>query len=723
MPPAPIGNPALGIPNNQPVNLRFDPPRGKKPDQGAQAAKNNVGQMFVAVQLPDWCSPSAPQDAANYQAALPQAQGAPFRQALGFGPGGIHGKKVPDWFVQLWGGPPERFGQALLCVLWFPAWLLDMLVDALPRAPKCNPAQAMKLLMVQVLHGIGNRWLGMNLNTVGDPVQQTVNYICPTKYIDCSQAVDMYLHNYVNLSDAKGWAKGDGCCEYKTQAYIETQQFEFSINELHRLYDWNIIPQRQQLDSRVRWHGVIAPGRQQELFDSHWTPWNVSEIYRALWLLRPGKTGQTLAYTDANARVDLKRLGYEPKKIDQMIVMARTVLSWRHISQPYFEGDVSEQYLVDSLLDNGISATDVSTLLPFYNRKKDEQQRRDVGAPGPAALVKAVAAGDMVPQDLIDEMQKQGARNDQIEDAITEVSTILAEDNRADGIASTKGQFLSGEITASEAAVALGQFSVDSSLAKALVNRWAIELSHKHKPISEGQLCDWTTRGLLPVSEYAKRLQAKGYDPVDIARIIRVCGLKDEAEKQKADKANEKRRQDAEAKRLKEQQQSAAKLDAERRKQEAAQQKGEAAENKARAKVEQKGISADEKQRQILEKIQAKGNQKRLDALAKARIALAKKRAEATAKAKVEAAKCAPEPAGIPKPAKVNLPKFKPALGVPPQDEGLTPAITGNETVPIGEVGLPSAFPDAEEAVGLAGENGIQPLESSDGQGTISEDF
>lgn len=718
---APIpGNPALTPVAPPIINIGVVPPKGKKP-VNAKAKDADLPNLVRAVNFVDWCDPNAPAAAAQFVAALPMAPNAPFRQALGFGPGGIAGKEIPAWFIELWGGPPQRFGQALLCILWFPAYAADLFIDLLKPFGACNPARAIKLVLARAFAQFVAKYIGIQTDQVDIPIQHTLNYVCQTNFLTGSEAVDSYLHNYITLADCKGWAKGDSWCDYKTQTAIEVGQYEHSIPELYRLWDWDIITFRNNLDDRVRWHGVIAPGRAQELYDSHWTPWDVSTIYRALWELRPSKVGASVAYTDADARKDLKRLGYEPKKIDQMMLLAHTPIGMRQILQPYYEGDVSDNTLVSTLMDIGITASDIQELFAFYRRKKDEQQRQDVGAPKPAQMVKAVAAGDMVPNDLVSEMQAQGARQDQIEDAVAEIQTILAEDNRTDGIAAIKGRFMSGEDNAAEAAVALGQFAVDPQLARALVNRWGIELSHRHTPLSQGQLCDMTTRGMMSVSEYGQRLQKMGFDAVDVERIIRVCGLKEEEKTQKQEEVNRKRREAEQAKRLAAQQKQAAKEDAARAKAEAAHAK---LTDKERAQLEKDRAKADHARLQQELKIQTikeRAKEKRLAALEKARIKLAEMRLKGELKG---AGKAKPTLAQQ-EAAKVEKQRLAAAESKLQKRlanaQGNTPSGGGNAAVSVNEVWNPTSSTNTNGPIGTASQQLVQPLESSGQGATVSQ--
>src|SRR5207253_9591856 len=119
----------------------------------------------------------------------------------------------------------------------------------------------------------------------------------------------------------------------------------------------------------------------------------------------PGHVGASIAYTDQDARKDLKRLGYEPKKIDQMMLLQKQELSMRHVQQPYFEGDISLQEMLEFQQDSGFDLGDLNKIVPFYQRKHAEQQARDAGSPQVSSLVSGLAAGDYLSADLVNEMQ------------------------------------------------------------------------------------------------------------------------------------------------------------------------------------------------------------------------------------------------------------------------------------------------------------------------------
>ena len=474
---------------------------------------------------PNWCGAKKPGDVAiPGKAGIKGEKGWAVRNMFGFHKAADAFATWPDYWCEIFSNSPPWYTIPLLAPVYMFAALCDAILS-LMVPPGCDEAGLAATIAQRAIQGVAERWLGMQFPVVNEMQQHTLDYSCPSVIVLPNDAIAAWTHGTMTAAEASEWCKANGWCQFTADMAMDAAKYRTSPGQLVDLWHRGVIGTEDQLRTAMQHVGVIDQIEQTRLIEGAWTLWDVGTIYTALHRLRQNRVEAHLVYSEAEARQDLRSLGYKDDKIEKMIELATNPLSYRQLLAPYERGAIERDNVYEALIDDGIAPHDAGLLMEYYDDAKTEYQWKSAGGPGVEEIVKATAAGEMSPDVFMSELKAQGVTQEQTETAARLVIATRQQQARATAIAAARAGLRSGELSPDDAIGALMAQQVPSDAAGNIVSQWLAEWQYERKPIGAPQLCQWVAQGLLPVSEYKMRLRRLGYSETDVRRIMAVCEL------------------------------------------------------------------------------------------------------------------------------------------------------------------------------------------------------
>jgi hypothetical protein len=515
------------------------PPRAAAPRNMIGNAGGVPGPAAQAF-LPDWCSADALAQAQAFANALPAAGKCGLQGWAGFLDEDCN-TKIPDWagpFARM----PLGIGTLIISIAHVPFRLLDTGLALIPFHRNLDPVKKSAMYLWGFVLGVANKFTGGFLAPLVRSLELERNFIAPWQVQDTSTAVARHLRDQIRQSETYQWGAVNGDCPPTVQAAIDTQQAWYDPEMQWQAYLRGIIHSEGELRIALRKCGFIDQRVTERWIATHYQLLDRGTILEALNRLRPGRDPSGVTYTEAEARKDLRALGYQDRTVDIIIALSKHPPNFRQLQKPYVDGLMELEQLQEFQRDDGLSETGIETLAPFLRFERVNHQRLLSGAPAPAALTKGVADGQISPGDYAGEIAAQGYPPSTSVGGLVEAAAQRLRSYRAACIAGIERALSGGTSTTAEAAIALRECGVDAGIADEMIARWVIERANGSKPASVGDLCTWASKGLIPVAEYVQRLLALGYSRKDADRIILVCGMKAQQQQEKRLEQNAKKR-------------------------------------------------------------------------------------------------------------------------------------------------------------------------------------
>jgi hypothetical protein len=522
------------------------PPGGRAPNPPAAAPARMVANAGgvpgpVDAVLPDWCSADALAQAQAFANALPAAGKCGLQGWAGFLDANCK-QTVPAWAAPFHRLLPFGLGNMVVAIAQAPFRLLDTGLALIPFHRNLDPVRKSAMYLWGFVISTANRFTGGFLAPLLRSLELERNFIAPWQVQDTSTAVARHLRDQIRQTETYQWGAVNGDCPPTVQAAIDTQQAWYDAEMQWQAYLRGIIKSEGELRIALRKCGFIDQRVTERWIATHYQLLDRGTILEALNRLRPGRDPSGVTYTEAEARSDLRALGFKDRTVDIIIALAKHPPNFRQLQKPYVDGLMELEQLQEFQRDDGLSEAGIETLAPFLRFERTNHQRMLTGAPAPAALTKGVADGQIPVSEYAQEMAAQGYPASTVAAGVAEGALERARAYRAACIAGISAALKGGTSAPAEAAIALRECGVDAGIAEEMIRRWVIERANGSKPASVGDLCTWATRGLISVREYTERLIALGYSRRDADRIIMVCDLKARQQAEKRIEANTKKR-------------------------------------------------------------------------------------------------------------------------------------------------------------------------------------
>lgn len=478
---------------------------------------------------------------------------------------------LPDWASKIFGPKPNAyFGRPLIELVYGALQLADTVLAGFSGS-SCSVKKLIPLQIQRGVKSVINHWIGIDIELAASPTDQIANYLCPTVISAPGDIVTLWVHDEIDAQTANNWLQFGGWCwttrqhalyshgylasvgdviaawhhgevdeddlkqrelrragvltEADRDRLIEINRYRHNPGFLCQLYFRGVIADEQTLYGRMVESGITQEGERQEQLAGSYTLLGVGEIYRALHLCRPGRALGGVTYTTDDARDDLKALGYAPRDVDIMMVLARADIGMRMATGPYFEGQIDADQLRVIMKDDGYADDTLELLAPFWSFQRAQHFAGDAGAPQSKELVADLAAGSLNSDEFGGHMGDLGYSAPVVAAGAKEAHDRRIRNIRSAGIASVRAGLQGGEMGVPEAVDALARFGVGADVASVIVDEWMIDFSAKSKPVGLGQLCDWMGKGWMTWQEYTERLQRMGYRKRDVQRIVDACDL------------------------------------------------------------------------------------------------------------------------------------------------------------------------------------------------------
>lgn len=509
-------------------------PLGRVPAVNLAQAPCAVTAPGISVELVDWCSTTALQDADDAEALL-TAPGETwlFRRLAGFAPSlPPTTATLPDWACAVFGPKPGYWPVVIVMMAYLPLRVLDWMI-AIVIPDICDAGIMSSLVVRSAEMGIAERWIGVDFGPARVSLTNQFNYACPQTVVQPESAIAAYLHGTIQQSEARKWARVNGWCDYTTTLAIDGAKWRPSAQDIVTWRNWNCLSKTTSDDAELKKLGMIDAEYRTAFLCSAYTPLGVGDVYRLLHECRPGAPAGRPTYTKEDATADLTRLGYSARDIPFMLYLARTPLPHRQVIQPYYQGDLSKDQLNSFLLDDGYDADDIALLMPFYDAQANAWVAKEVGYPDVKEIIKGLADGTLTADAATSVLALNGTPNTLLQQVGTVVQYQRQSDVRAAGIAAARAGLKAGETSAAQAISELSSFGVPADAAQLIVQEWQLEAAARVKPIGASQLCTWYSQNLVSAAEYEQRLANLGYSAVDAGRIMHLCAA-DAAKKAQA---------------------------------------------------------------------------------------------------------------------------------------------------------------------------------------------
>jgi hypothetical protein len=451
----------------------------------------------------------------------------------------------------------------------------------------CTDGRMSGLLMVDIVAGFVEKYIGLDLSMVRTPNAQQRNYLCPNGLPDAASAGAAWLGKEIDDKTLECWVRAAGMRydEYKTvidasrtkltgpeicslllRGKIETEEFLRRIREIGYTKDSdadNIYDLMQQVppasdlvrfmvrdagdealvnrfgmdtDFQVKFSPKIqewAKGQgvsdeyMQYVWRSHWSTPSPSQLFvmrhRSAGL-DPSDPGYV---SDEDVRTALEQQDILPFWIDKFLAISYNPLTRVDAQRAYQIGAIDRGQLLTAYTDIGYSQANAGILADYADKKNTLAYIRN-------PVVGQYAKGMVTDEDFNSTMQLAGAQQSDIDLARERAVGLAQAASRKSCVAATHRRALLGDIDLSDAMSKLIGYGVPSAVATAMINGWQCEIDARGKPLAASDLATLYGQGAIDAAGLVQRLRRLGYSYEDAVLLQRKIST---IHQQKVDKA------------------------------------------------------------------------------------------------------------------------------------------------------------------------------------------
>jgi hypothetical protein len=438
----------------------------------------------------------------------------------------------------------------------------------------------------KAIRGILGKFSGISIDWPGDWGQYTLNYFHPTVTVDWGGAVSAYLADEFSLAQAYDYGKANGVCQFATQTAINTQQTRLDAAGVTELWLRGDLDDAQHT-TRLRALGYVQPGyadelrgltawkpdagtvqrwlqsgatdsaevkvlgldegfskrydqqyvewtsqlgmddaQQQLLWRSHWHNMDPQTAVQLYWRDNAGMLPQGTSMSKGDLRSVLRRNGLAPGSWDDWIEAQRVLINRRQLVQLVHYRKITQGRAAQYLEAEGMSPEDADLEAEQIFIEAKEWQRRHVGGPGAAEVVKMYAEFIIGEQEAFAELQAMGFDAQWASEALAEGRLMRDRQTRRQLAAWMHGKYITGKISAAQASSVLAAYGFDGTAAGELIRLWQTELEVMPKELSAAEDLDAYCKGLISETDLVQRLARMRYSAADIQIMIDLGNIK-----------------------------------------------------------------------------------------------------------------------------------------------------------------------------------------------------
>jgi hypothetical protein len=126
------------------------------------------------------------------------------------------------------GGIGEWFGGLIQAV--------KMILQDVSGRVGCDVAGVSQLVLYRAMAGFCTRWLGAEFTEASRTTTQWINYLCPTKVLDLSDATTSLLHGSATYDQWHIWSSMDGYCPEAADAHLQARRTKPGVPQILELW-------------------------------------------------------------------------------------------------------------------------------------------------------------------------------------------------------------------------------------------------------------------------------------------------------------------------------------------------------------------------------------------------------------------------------------------------------------------------------------------------------
>lgn len=468
----------------------------------------------------------------------------------------------------------------------------------------CVGGNQVSLLCVDLVAGLAERWLGIDLHMIREPNAQQRNYLCPTGLPDASQAASAWLGNTIDDKTLECWVRAAGTRFSEFDKVIKASRAKFTATEIGSLF------LRDQLDdaelaTRLRELGLINDSDVAELkelikqipptsdlvrfmvrdagdlglvnqfgmdddFDAKYSQqikdWakaqGVSDeymqyVWRSHWSIPAPQ--QLFQMLQRSASLDSSDPGYvsiEDVKtaLEQQDILPYWIPKFLAISyhpftridaqRAYQIGAIDRSQLIKAYTDIGYNDSNAGILADYNDKKNTIAYQKN-------PVVKQYATGLATDEDFDSQLSLAGAQQADIDLARQRAVTISQSASRKSCVVAVKRRYLLADIEDNEVQSLLIGYGVPIAIAQSLASGWACERAARGKPLAASDLAALYSQGVIDAAGLVTRFQRLGYTYEDSILLQRKISNIQQQKVSKEEQANIRKQEAADIKQQK----------------------------------------------------------------------------------------------------------------------------------------------------------------------------
>jgi hypothetical protein len=461
-------------------------------------------------------------------------------------------------------------------------------LSILPNVSGCETGALLGPFAKKLVLEFLQKWIGVNLENLIQPVQYEINAICPSA-IPGQSAIDaMRNANWIDEDTWLCWTRANNNLDVPAKTVREASRPQLRPEDAFKVekldpdtFDgyylkfleragipgdqygaisklMEFIPSaadlvrfmtRDVFDSTVfepfqlddefdkKFQGDIVKWSEAQGMNSdklklywraHWQWPSPSQMYQMLHRWRPKGVDLpegVLPVTITDVERVLGITDVAPVWRKRLTYLSYKVINRLELRRLFANGLIDKKQFISGMLDLGYEPRAADKIASLFEELNRQQRERESRTLSLNWISSHYADGSIDRTTAFNKLVAIGITGDNTNRVIDDAQLKAAATTRQNRIGNYKRRFTRGEFDKGTAVGLLQQAGVDTDQAIVIVSGWDQTIKDRGKHASAAMLCKWLGQGLLTGEEYYKRLTNLGWTNEDAARIVASCGL------------------------------------------------------------------------------------------------------------------------------------------------------------------------------------------------------
>jgi hypothetical protein len=477
---------------------------------------------------------------------------------------------------------------------WYVCYFINVAIPSmalafLPTVSGCNVGLLTGQFLTKSLLEFVQRWTGIELGNLIQPVQYEINYTCPTQLLGQGEIDELFLKQIISENLWTCWTRAINNLDvpHRTARDAKVQQLSLDeawkiqsldpkghAGEFSHVLTWEMYDQRvrqakvdlqwniPQINDCISWtRGRVDDGaaaaryRLDDNFNQFWNDEfsgymqangtrqvHAQRYWRNSWSHIPPEIAQRMVWrsrhdslswpteTEPVTQDDVDYLrnldNVAPFWLDKLTALSRPIPNKRELAQMYQFGVLAEVDYKNGLMDLGYTEENAGRIVRLNIARVQASQDAKRHAISQTQIISAFVGGLISPAEAVQALQLRGIGADTIATIMAEAEWRREIRVRHIAVRSIQKRYISGELSDSQAIEMLQASGQQPDEAVQTVATWQVKQAAKGKTFSAAQLCGLLELGLIDGDEYLLRLIRMGWDREDAIKLVNQCGLK-----------------------------------------------------------------------------------------------------------------------------------------------------------------------------------------------------